>query len=97
MTVALENKKTDTEHAMNMTQGLKRSLQQTPHKAAVRYQGREWTFSELGDRVARLAGALQGLGMREGDLVASATGRIASKGAASPPHITVSTPLTAPA
>ena len=55
---------------MNMTQGLKRSLQQTPHKAAVRYQGREWTFSELGDRVARLAGALQGLGMREGDLVA---------------------------
>lgn len=55
---------------MNMTQGLKRSLQQTPHKAAVRYLGREWTFSELGDRVARLASALQAQGMRDGDLVA---------------------------
>jgi len=55
---------------MNMTQGLKRSLQQTPHKAAVRYLGREWTFSELGDRVARLASALQAQEMRDGDLVA---------------------------
>lgn len=55
---------------MNITQGLKRSLQQTPDKTAVRYQGREWTFSEFGDRVARLAGALQDLGMRDGDLVA---------------------------
>ena len=55
---------------MNVTQGLKRSLQQTPHKVAVRYQGKEWTFSELGDRVARLASALQAQGMRDGDLVA---------------------------
>lgn len=55
---------------MNVTQGLKRSLQQTPHKAAVRYQGKEWTFSELGDRVARLASALQAQGMCDGDLVA---------------------------
>jgi acyl-CoA synthetase (AMP-forming)/AMP-acid ligase II len=55
---------------MNVTQGLKRSLQQTPNKTAVHYQGKELTFSELGDRVARLASALQGLGMRDGDLVA---------------------------
>lgn len=55
---------------MNITQGLKRSLQQTPDKVAVRYQGKEWTFSEFGDRVARLAGALKDQGMGEGDLVA---------------------------
>ncbi|MDI1302961.1 MAG: long-chain-fatty-acid--CoA ligase [bacterium] len=55
---------------MNLTQGLKRSLQQTPDKVAVRYQGRQSTFSEFGDRVARLAGALKALGMRDGDLVA---------------------------
>lgn len=55
---------------MNITQGLKRSLQQTPQKVAVRYQGRAWTFAELGERIARLAGALKAQGMQEGDLVA---------------------------
>lgn len=55
---------------MNTTQGLKRSLQQTPHKEAIRYQGKSWTFSELGERVARLAAALRSQGMRDGDLVA---------------------------
>jgi acyl-CoA synthetase (AMP-forming)/AMP-acid ligase II len=55
---------------MNITQGLKRSLQQTPNKVAIRYLGREWTFSELGDRVARLASALKQQGMGDGERVA---------------------------
>lgn len=55
---------------MTMTQGLKRSLQLHPQKAAVRFQGRERTFAEYADRVARLAGALHHLGVEIGDRVA---------------------------
>ena len=55
---------------MEFTQGLRRSLQQHPDRVAVRYAGRTRTFRELADRVARLAGALQDLGMGTGDRVA---------------------------
>jgi len=55
---------------MYMTQALHRAVQQHPDRVAVRCAGRQRSFRELADRVARLAGALQTLGMRDGDRVA---------------------------
>ena len=55
---------------MYITQGLHRSLQQTPDRIATICGDRQRTFAELGDRVARFAGALQGLGVASGDRVA---------------------------
>ncbi len=55
---------------MYLTQSLHRSVQQHPQRIAVRCGDRQHTFRELADRVARLAGALQQLGMEEGDRVA---------------------------
>ena len=55
---------------MYLTQGLHRSLRATPDAPAIVYGERVRTFAELGDRVARLAGALQGLGVAPGDRVA---------------------------
>ena len=55
---------------MYMTQGLHRSVQKHPDKIVVRFGNRERTFREFADRVARLAGALQQLGMQPGDRVA---------------------------
>lgn len=55
---------------MYMTQALHRALQLRPNNVAVRFAGRELTFSQYADRVARLAGALQQLGMKRGDRVA---------------------------
>ncbi|UVE17112.1 long-chain-fatty-acid--CoA ligase [Pseudomonas sp. LS44] len=55
---------------MYITQGLHRHLQQRPNATAIRFLGRCMTYAELGDRVARLAGALQQLGVARGDRVA---------------------------
>ena len=55
---------------MYLTQSLHRSMQQNPHGIVSRFAGRQRTFVEFGDRVARLAGALQQLGLQEGDRVA---------------------------
>lgn len=55
---------------MYITQGLHRHIQQRPNATAVRYLGRSTSFAELGERVARLAGALKGLGLASGDCVA---------------------------
>ncbi|WP_338580926.1 long-chain fatty acid--CoA ligase [Pseudomonas sp. MAG733B] len=55
---------------MYITQGLHRHLQRCPNATAIRYQGRGITYAEFGDRVARLAGALKGLGVTSGDRVA---------------------------
>ncbi len=55
---------------MNLTQALHRAAQQHPDRIAVRCGHRQRTFRELIDRVARLAGALQRLGMQRGDRVA---------------------------
>lgn len=55
---------------MYLTQGLHRSLQANPHKVATIHGERTRTFAEQGDRVARLAGGLRGLGIAEGDVVA---------------------------
>ena len=54
---------------MNITQGLHRALQQKPNSIATIFQGRRRTFAELGSRVAKLAGALQKLGVKAGDRV----------------------------
>lgn len=55
---------------MYVTQGLHRSLQQQPNAIAVRMPGQSITFAQFGDRVARLAGALRQLGVRDGERVA---------------------------
>jgi long-chain acyl-CoA synthetase len=55
---------------MYLTQALHRAVQQKPHGIAVRFGGRQQTFRQFADRVARLAGALLGLDMQEGDRVA---------------------------
>ena len=55
---------------MYLTQGLHRALQQQPDTTAIWFQDRQYTFREFGDRVARLAGALQALGLRPDDRVA---------------------------
>ena len=54
---------------MYLTQGLHRSLQQNPDRVAISFNGRRQTFREFADHVARLAAALRGLGMAEGDRV----------------------------
>ncbi|RQO61083.1 fatty-acid--CoA ligase [Variovorax sp. KBW07] len=55
---------------MHYTQALHRATQLFPHKAAVKCGDRSFTFREFGDRVARLAGALQAQGLQDGDSVA---------------------------
>lgn len=55
---------------MYITQGLHRQLQRQPQATAIRYQGRALSYAELGERVARLAGALLQLGVASGDRVA---------------------------
>ncbi|ROO87859.1 acyl-CoA synthetase (AMP-forming)/AMP-acid ligase II [Actinocorallia herbida] len=55
---------------MYLTQGFHRSLQQTPDAVMTIYKNRARTFGEVGERVARLAGALQGIGVSPGDRVA---------------------------
>ncbi|AYC32750.1 long-chain-fatty-acid--CoA ligase [Pseudomonas cavernae] len=54
---------------MYLTQGLHRMLQQQPNALATVFRDRRRTYAELADRVARLAGALQSLGMQTGDRV----------------------------
>jgi acyl-CoA synthetase (AMP-forming)/AMP-acid ligase II len=54
---------------MYWTQGLHRSLQQTPDAPATVFGSRVRSFREQADRVARLAGALRELGVRDGERV----------------------------
>ena len=55
--------------SLYLTQGLHRAIQQTPERIATIFGTREQTFRQYGDRVARLAGALQKLGMAKGERV----------------------------
>lgn len=55
---------------MNLTQLLYRNVRQRPHQAAICYQDKSWSYRELVDRVARLAGGLRGLGVKDGVCVA---------------------------
>ncbi|WP_219217015.1 long-chain-fatty-acid--CoA ligase [Variovorax boronicumulans] len=52
-----------------LTQALHRAVQLRPEATATLFQGRSRTYGELGYRVARLAGALQRLGLQAGDRV----------------------------
>jgi len=54
---------------MYMTQCLQRTLQQNPDHLATVFGERRQTYRQFGQRVARLAGALQHLGMAAGDRV----------------------------
>ncbi|WP_218510810.1 long-chain fatty acid--CoA ligase [Variovorax sp. dw_308] len=55
---------------MYLTQGLHKSMHVRPDATAVRFMDKELTYAQLGDRVARLAGALRKLGINDGDRVA---------------------------
>lgn len=55
---------------MYLTQGLHRTLQQCPERAATIFGARRHSFQTFGERVARLAGALRTLGVQPGDRVA---------------------------
>ncbi|MBC7585748.1 long-chain-fatty-acid--CoA ligase [Tardiphaga sp. vice352] len=55
---------------MNITQGLRRALQVNPEGMATIDGERRRTWREVGERVSRLAGALQTLGIGAGDRVA---------------------------
>jgi long-chain acyl-CoA synthetase len=54
---------------MNLTQALTRALRQYPQRLATACGSRRHSYAKFTDRVARLAGALQQLGMRPGDRV----------------------------
>ncbi|HZZ50972.1 MAG TPA: long-chain-fatty-acid--CoA ligase [Pseudonocardia sp.] len=54
---------------MYLTQGLHRAVAQTPDLPATVFGDRERSWSQSGDRVARLAGALLELGVESGDRV----------------------------
>lgn len=55
---------------MYLTQPLHRALQQKPDSLAAIDGSSRWTFREHVGRIARLAGALRGLGVKPGDRVA---------------------------
>ena len=55
---------------MQITSVLRRAAQVSPEAVATIYKDRRQTWPELLERVRKLAGALQGLGMGPGDRVA---------------------------
>ncbi len=55
---------------MSTTYGLRRALLLNRNGAALSFEGRRRTWAEVGDRVARLAGALRTIGVARGDRVA---------------------------
>lgn len=56
--------------SLSLTQGLHRALQRRPDHPATIFGPRQHSYRQYGDRVARLAAALQALGMGPGDRVA---------------------------
>jgi long-chain acyl-CoA synthetase len=55
---------------MNVTHGLRRALQINAGGIAMKFADRQRTWAEVGDRVARFAGALGAMGVGAGDRVA---------------------------
>lgn len=55
---------------MQITSMIRRAAQINPNGIATIFEGRQQSWSEMLDRVARLAGALQATGMKPGDRVA---------------------------
>ena len=54
---------------MNVTHGLRRALQVNAGGVATMFGDRQRTWAEVGDRVARFAGALRAMGVGAGDRV----------------------------
>jgi long-chain acyl-CoA synthetase len=54
----------------SLCQVIRRTMQVRGKHVATRFADRERTWEEIGERVARLGGALRGLGVNEGDRVA---------------------------
>lgn len=50
---------------------LRRTASRAPHRTALRFADREWTYRELDQAVSRAAGVLLGLGLAQGDRVAA--------------------------
>ena len=57
---------------MNVTHGLRRALQVNAGGVAMMFGDRQRTWAEVGDRVARFAGALRAMGVSAGDRVGRA-------------------------
>ena len=55
---------------MHLTVGLHRAVRHQPDNIATVFNGRKLTFGQFADRVARLAGALQALGLKADDRIA---------------------------
>ena len=55
---------------MSTVYGLHRALLLNRNGEALMFEGRSRTWAEVGDRVARLAGAMQNIGVKKGDRVA---------------------------
>lgn len=55
---------------MQFTQGLHRAVQQHPHAIATVHGDRQQSFAQLGQRVAKFAGALKAQGFGKGDRIA---------------------------
>jgi len=55
---------------MYLTQGLRRCAERNPERLALAGGGRQWSWREFNDRVARLAGGLVAMGLRPNDRVA---------------------------
>jgi long-chain acyl-CoA synthetase len=55
---------------MNVTHGLRRALQINANGTAIMMGDRQRTWSEVGERVARFAGALRAMDVGAGDRVA---------------------------
>ena len=53
-----------------LTQALHRAIQQKPARPATSFAGRRHTWAQFGDRVARFAAVLRGLGVSSGERVA---------------------------
>lgn len=56
---------------MQATQMLRQAVMEQPNRAGTRFNGRERTWREIGQRVPKLAGALRELGIATGDCVAA--------------------------
>ena len=54
---------------MYLTQNLHRAIQKIPDAPITISQGRKRSFAEYGDRIARFAGAMRGLGLQPGDRI----------------------------
>ena len=55
--------------SLSLTQLVHQNVQMRPHSVATDFGGREYTWSQFMDRVARLAGGLRTLGVKPGDRV----------------------------